>query len=448
MRRQTSVYRTEDNAMNRISRTAMLIPALAALILAGCGPVPISLPFPASGYSVAQSDKPRDLSPTAGAADLAELAESQTAFAFDLYSILRDKDGNLFFSPYSISTALAMTYAGAAGETASQMADALHFTLPAERLHPAFNAYALDLKARAAQQSDGTPFELSIANSLWGQQGFPFLPAFLDLLAENYGAGMRLVDYANDAEGARQAINDWVSDETHGRIKDLISQGAVDAMTRLVLANAIYFKAEWLHPFEEPATSPEPFHLLDGSTVDVPMMHQSHSFGYVAGDGYQAIELPYRNGDASMLIVLPDPGQFGAVEQQLGAKMMVDLVDGMTFVPVDLSLPKFTYESEFNLNAALIALGMPDAFDPGRADFSGMDGARDLYISDVLHKAFVAVDEKGTEAAAATAVIMELTSAPMGEPVTFTVDRPFIYMIRDQQTGTLLFLGRVVDPAG
>jgi serine protease inhibitor len=437
----------EDTAMNRVPQVIMLIVVLAMLLSAGCGPVAISLPFPAPDSSVAESDKPRNLSPAASAEDLTELADGNAALAFDLYRTLREKDGNLFFSPYSISTALAMTYAGASGETASQMAATLHFTLPAESLHPAFNAYALDLQARAEQATEGTPFELSIANSLWGQQGFPFLQRFLDLLAVNYGAGMRLVDYESDPEGARKAINDWVSDETREKIKDLIPQGAIDAMTRLVLANAIYFKAGWLNPFEEIATSPESFHLLEGSTVEVPMMHQSKSYGYVRGDGYQAIELPYQNSNTSMLIILPDEGQFKAVEGQLNPAMMTDVLSRMTYGPVNLGLPKFTYESAFNLNQALTDLGMTDAFDPGRADFSGMDGARDLYISQVLHKAFVSVDEKGTEAAAATAVIMELTSAPMDEPFTFTVDRPFIYMIRDQQSGTILFLGRVMDPS-
>ncbi len=434
--------------MNRVSGMPMLILALAVLVTAGCGPVSISLPNPAPGYSVAESDKPQNLNPAAGPEDLSELADGNAAFAFDLYRTLRSEDGNLFFSPHSISTALAMTYAGAAGDTASQMAATLHFTLPAERLHPALNAYALDLQARAEQATEGTPFELSIANSLWGQDGFPFLDAFLDLLAENYGAGMRLVDYQNDPEGARKAINDWVSDETHDRIKDLIPQGAIDAMTRLVLANAIYFKAGWLNPFEESATGPEPFHLLDGSAAEIPMMRQTESYGYILGDGYRAIELPYQNGNTSMLIILPEEGQFQAVEERLSAEMVADLLSRMTYGQVNLGLPKFTYESEFNLNNALIGLGMTDAFDSGRADFSGMDGARDLFISDVIHKAFVAVDEKGTEAAAATAVIMELTSAPMGEPITFTVDRPFVYMIRDQQTGSILFLGRVLDPAG
>ncbi|HLB63402.1 MAG TPA: serpin family protein, partial [Anaerolineales bacterium] len=286
------------------------------------------------------------------------------------------------------------------------------------------------------------------ANSLWGQQGFGFLPEFLDLLGENYGAGMRLVDYASDPEAARQAINQWVSDETQEKIQDLIPSGAIDEMTRLVLANAIYFKAAWLHPFDADVTAPAPFHRLDGSTVDVPMMHQDEGYGYALRDGYRALELPYENGNVSMLIILPDEGQFQAVEQALDPAMIEDILGNLTYGPVTLSLPRFTYDSAFSLNDALQALGMTDAFNPDRADFSGMDGNRDLFIGSVLHKAFVSVDENGTEAAAATAVIMQITSALAGEPIAFTVDRPFIYVIRDSQTQSVLFVGRVMAPEG
>ena len=271
--------------MNRFPLASVLVVALVLSVLAGCG-APSSPNVP-PGSSLVISDQPRDLSPVANQGDLSALAEGNAAFATDLYAALRHAPGNLFFSPYSISTVLAMTYAGAAGETASQMAATLHFDLPPERLHPAFNAYALDLEARAAQATEGTPFELSIANSLWGQRDFPFRGEFLDLLGENYGAGMRLVDYMADPDASRRAINDWVSSETRKRIQDLIPEGAVDAMTRLVLANAIYFKAGWLHPFEESATGPEPFHLLDGSTLDVPMLHQTESYGYAIRDGYR-----------------------------------------------------------------------------------------------------------------------------------------------------------------
>lgn len=443
--------------MTPFCRVRLLLVPLTLLVSAACAPV---LPAPLTptsagdgssrspGASVAISDRSRDLHPAAGPEDVAALANGNAAFAFDLYHVLSAQEGNLFFSPYSISVALAMTYAGAAGDTASQMGSALHFTLPPDQLHPAFNAYSLDLQDRAEAVEEGTPFELSIANSLWGQQGFGFLPEFLDLLAMNYGAGMRLVDYGADPEAARQAINQWVSDETRERIRNLIPSGAIDELTRLVLANAIYFKAAWLHPFEPATTAAAPFHRLDGSTVDVPMMHQDEGYGYVLGEGYGALELPYENGDVSMLIILPDEGQFSAVEQALSPTMVEDIVGRLTFGRVLLTLPTFTYESAFSLNDALRALGMADAFDATRADFSGMDGNRDLYIGNILHKAFVSVDERGTEAAAATAVIMQLAAARPAEPIEFTVDRPFIYLICDNQTGSILFAGRVLDPEG
>lgn len=439
--------------MNPLCRASLFLTSLALLASTGCtpvGPVPNETPEEGSSLpavsSVAVSDKPRDLSPSAGAEDLSAFASGNTAFAFDLYRILAAGEDNLFFSPYSISVALAMTYAGAAGDTASQMASTLHFTLPPDRLHPAFNAYSLDLQARAEQASEGTPFELNIGNSLWGQRTFPFRPEFLDLLGENYGAGMRLVDFATDPEAARLAINQWVSDETREKIQDIVPSGAIDALTRLVLANAIYFKAAWLHAFEGDATTSEPFHLLDGSTVDVSMMHQDEAYGYAVREGYRALELPYETGDVSMLIILPDEGQFRTVEETLSPEGIQESVGDLTYGPVILSLPRFTYESVFSLNEALQDLGMTDAFDPDRADFSGMDGSQDLYIGSVLHKAFVSVDENGTEAAAATAVIMQLTSAFADEPITFNVDRPFIYLIRDGQTGSVLFVGRVMDP--
>lgn len=433
---------------------------LAASVLASaCGPAAVDLPTrtpttPAAGggakpagVQLAQSDKPRLLSPEVGPEDQKALADGNAAFAFDLYRSLSAQDGNLFYSPYSISLALAMTYAGAAGNTATQMGSAMHFTLPAADLHTAFNSYSQSLEARAKESKEGTPFELSIANSLWGQKDFAFRQEFLDVLAANYGAGMRLVDFAADPESARLAINQWVSDETRERIKDLIPIGAIDVMTRLVLANAIYFKAGWLHTFDDSATADAPFHLLDSSIVSVPMMHQNESFAYAQMGSYRAIELPYQTGDISMMVILPDEGQFRAVESMLDAQMVKQITDKLIHGPVILVFPKFTYDSSFNLNAALKSLGMGDAFDPALADFSGMDGQRDLYITDALHKAFVSVDEKGTEAAAATAVIMGLTSAPALPPIEFNVDRPFIYLIRDSQTGSILFVGRVLNPA-
>ncbi len=236
---------------------------------------------------------------------------------------------------------------------------------------------------RAEQASEGTPFELNIANSLWGQRAFPFRPEFLDLLGENYVAGVRLVDFAADPEAARLAINQWVSDETREKIQDIVPSGAIDALTRLVLANAIYFKAAWPHAFEADSTISEPFHLLDGSTADVSMMHQDQAYSYALRQGYRALELPYETGDMSMLIILPDEGQFRSVEEALSPETIQEIVVDLPYGPVILRLPRFTYESVFSLNEALQDLGMNDAFDPDRADFSGMDESRDLYIGSV-----------------------------------------------------------------
>ena len=428
--------------MNPIPKAFILLATLAIAFQAGCAPGGV-VP---QASSIAMSEKPRDMSPSAGSDALKALIDGNSAFAFALYQVLRSQDGNLFLSPYSISVALAMTSAGASGNTAREMAGTLRFTLPQAELHPAFNAYSLDLEARADAVTEGTPFELSIANSLWGQQGFPFRTEFLDMLAENYSAGMRLVDFIQAPEAARRAINDWVSDETRDKIKDLIPEGAIDTLTRLVLANAIYFKAAWRNAFDSSGTTPAPFHRLDGSVVDVPMMHERESLGYAASEDVQALELPYENGNMSMVILLPDEGKFERFEGTLSLAGVQGMLEDMTYRPVILGLPKFSYESSFSLSDALRTLGMADAFDPEKADFSGMDGRRDLYITDVIHKAFIDVDEEGTEAAAATAVIVGTTSAPADEPVTVTIDRPFVYLIRDNQTGAILFLGRVLDP--
>ncbi len=398
--------------------------------------------------SIAQSSKPRLTSPNVAPSDLADVASGNNAFAFDLYRFLREqkKDGNLFYSPYSISLALAMTYAGARGQTEQQMAQTLHF-LPQGRLHSAFNGLDLELAKRGkdAKGKDGKGFRLNIANALWGQQGYRFLPEFLDLLAENYGSGLRLLDFRTDPESSRVTINNWVSHQTEGRIKDLIPQGVIDKLTRLVLTNAIYFNAAWGAPFEKRQTQDGAFHLQNGSQVTVPMMKQTKSFGYAAGEGYQAVELAYDGGELSMVILLPRAGQLEAFEGSLDVGQVNSILKNLARRQVALSLPRFKTESEFSLAETLAAMGMPVAFST-QADFSGMDGGRNLLISDVVHKAFVSVDESGTEAAAATAVVMTLTSVMPEEPVEVAVDRPFIFLIRDIQTNAILFVGRVVNP--
>jgi len=400
----------------------------------------------ATGGDLLQSDEPRETAPDVGDTDLEALVEGNSDFVFDLYQQLRDEEGNLFYSPYSISLALAITYGGARGETEAQMADALSFSLPQNQLHPAFNALALELESRGegAEGKDGEGFRLNIVNAIWGQLDYEFLSDFLDLLAVNYGAGLRVLDYINSPEESRITINDWVADQTEGRIEDLIPPGLINAMTRLVLTNAIYFNAAWNYPFEEDMTEDGIFNLLDGGEVTVPMMSQSEHLGYAEGDGYQAVDLPYDGEELSMVILLPDSGQFEAFEAALDAATVAGIIEDIDYREVDLTMPKFEFDSSFSLSQALSALGMPVAFSTS-ADFSGMTGNRDLYIADVVHKAFVSVDEAGTEAAAATAVVMELTAMP--DVVEVSIDRPFIFLIRDIETGTILFVGRTLNPA-
>ncbi len=420
---------------------------LLVALLAGCVPGAIST----GGMQAVQSSLARESAPQVDLADGQSLAAGNNAFALDLYRAVQNESENVFFSPYSISLALAMTYAGANGETERQMAETLHFTLPEDRLHPAFNALDQELASRkdsgGGQGADGKGFRFNIVNDLWGQKDYEFQPEFLDTLAKNYGAGLRLLDFATEPDAARKIINDYIAENTEQRIKDLIPEGAIDVMTRLVLTNAIYFNAAWLFPFEKELTKDAPFTKLDGSTVTVPMMEMPsyESMNYADGEGYTAVALPYENPSLQMLILLPDEGNFAAFEESLDAARLESIVGELQFTSVRVKMPKFKIEGQFELGGTLAGLGMTDAFDPDRADFSGMNGKRDLYIGSVIHKSFVNVDEEGTEAAAATAVIMETASAPM-EMIDLTIDRPFLFLIRDVSTNTTLFMGRVAVP--
>ncbi len=394
-----------------------------------------------------KSDKPRETAPVVNPTDLTSLVDGNTVFAFNLYQALKDKNENFFYSPYSISEALAMTYGGARGTTEKQMAETLHFILAQTQLHSAFNKLDLELSKRgqAAQGKDEKGFRLNIVNAIWGQQDYKFISDYLDLLAQNYGAGLRVLDFKNSPEPSRQTINQWVSDQTEQRIKDLLPQGSISPVTRLVLTNAIYFNAAWQNRFEKSATASGTFNLLNGNSVSVPMMKQNKNYGYAAGDNYQAVEIPYDGRELSMVVLLPKSGQFTSFESTLSGQTVQAVIKSLKSQSVNLTMPKFKFDSQFGLKPTLGAMGMPVAFTED-ADFSGMNGKRDLMITDVVHKAFVAVDEDGTEAAAATAVIVGLTSAP-AQPVAFTMDRPFIFLIRDIQTGAVLFVGRVMNPA-
>ncbi len=374
-------------------------------------------------------------------ADPEALVRGNNTFALDLYGELRAQEGNLFFSPFSISTALAMTYGGARGSTAAQMEQVLHFEVTTERLHQAFSQLVETLNAQGAKGD----YQLSVANVLWGQQGVGFLKKFLDLTEKHYGAGLRQVDFAAATEAARRAINAWVEEETQGKIKDLIQPGVLNALTRLVLTNAIYFKGTWAEQFDKKATRDAPFTLATRQQVKVPMMHKTENFGYTEAEDFQALELAYAGDDLSMVIFLPrQVDGLAALEKELSLDNLQSWLGGLRRQTVQVSVPRFTMTSEFRLQEVLKSLGMTDAFS-GAADFSGMTGRRDLFISAVIHKAFVDVNEEGTEAAAATAVVMMRSAAPR-PPVVFRADHPFLFLIRDNASGSILFIGRLVNP--
>ncbi|MFW6164516.1 MAG: serpin family protein [Planctomycetota bacterium] len=368
-------------------------------------------------------------------------AADNNAFACDLYTRLSQQEGNLFFSPFSISTALAMTYAGARDETADQMAKTLHFELNQERLHAAMG----DLVGVMNEASKQEGAELIVANALWGQEGFKFLDDFLKVNREHYAAGLRQVNFAQ-TEQARQTINAWVADQTRNLIPELLPAGVLDAMTRLVLTNAIYFKGKWLHEFKPKRTKDLPFTTADGTEVQTPMMRQTEDAGYAEGKTWQAVSLPYMGRELSMVVVLPKAKDgLAKLEKAFTADFVAGKLARLRRQEVALTLPKFKLESRFSLGKVLAAMGMPLAFDQAKADFSGMTGRSDLYISAVVHKAVVEVNEEGTEAAAATGVVMTLKAMPR-PPKVFKADHPFLFFIRHEPTGSILFLGRVADP--
>jgi serpin B len=373
------------------------------------------------------------------------VAEDGNRFALDLYGRLRaGQSDNLFFSPGSLSTALAMTYAGARGETASQMAKVLHFTLPQEKLHPAFG----DLRRYWDVKGEESGYRLSVANRLWGQQGFHFLPGFLAVTREHYGAELAQVDFARGTEPARQRINAWVQEQTHGKIQDLIPPGVLDAMTRLVLTNAIYFKGEWTERFRKELTQVAPFRISARQQTDVPLMYRQDDFRYSAGDGLKALELPYGKGDLAILVLLPDEIEgLSALEAKLTTDNLSRWQSGLRKQEVRVFLPRFKLTSQFQLAEVLRAMGMSRVFTPGEADLSGMSSEQELFVSAVIHKAFVDVNEEGTEAAAATGVEVKSAAAIEG-PAVFRADHPFVFVIRDNRTSSILFLGRLVNPGG
>lgn len=377
------------------------------------------------------------------ASDAETLVRDNTDFALDLYGRLAETPGNLFFSPYSISTALAMTYAGARGNTETEMAAALRFTLGQEALHPAF-AEILDQLAEAQRSGD---LRLHVANSLWPQQGYPLLEDYLSLVKTHYGVAITAVDYKQAAEEARVRINGWVEEQTQERIANLLQPGVLDPLTRLVLVNAIYFKGMWETPFKADSTVDAPFHVAPDRTVQAPLMTQSLRCRYASFPLLDIVELPYAGGGMAMIVLLPKENDgIRGLEGELTAGNIDRWLGGIGEREVLVSLPRFKMSAMFRLDDTLSALGMKDAFSRSKANFSGMDGRPDwLYIGAVVHKAFVEVNEEGTEAAAATAVVMGVRSLPPSPPV-FRADHPFVFLIQDKATGSILFAGRMSDP--
>jgi serpin B len=372
--------------------------------------------------------------------DQAALVRGNTEFALDLYAKLgAESQGNVFCAPQCISTALAMTYAGARAETAQQMAETLHFDLGQENLHPAF----ADLVE--ALRLDGDETTLSIANRLWGQKGEAFLPEYLELTAAHYSGGFEAVDFSGAAEITRREINDWTAEQTADRIKELFQKGQIDAATVLVLVNAVHFKGTWWIRFDPEQTRKADFHVPGRPAPVVDMMNLTADFGYLETDLVQAVSLPYDGERLDMVVLLPTARDgLADLEAALTVGNLEDWLGRLRKQTVRVSLPRFTTRSRFELSKTLAEMGMPAAFARGTADFSGMNGRRyDLFISLVVHEAFVEVDERGTEAAAATGVVMKRG----GRPRAFVADHPFVFLIRDRETGSVLFLGRVVDPA-
>jgi serpin B len=380
-------------------------------------------------------------------ADQTEAVKGSNDFAVELYGQLSAQPGNLFFSPESISTAFGMAYAGAHGQTASEMARVFRFTLPPERLHPAIGALL------AGMNAPHQGYALSVADALWAQQDEKFLPPYLNLVEANYGARFHPVDFKTAPDSVRATINQWVAQQTNDKIQNLLGHGTVTPLTRLILTNAIYFKAAWADQFSKDATENKDFHLSAGQTIQAPMMRNSGSYYYFKGPSFQALSMPYDKNEVSMLILLPDNVDgLPALERSLSAGNLEQWTQALGYAhEVIVSLPRFKITQQFELSSTLEGLGMKAAFDPNAADFSAMTGDKTLDISAAIHKAYIDLDENGTEAAAATAVVMEMAMAapplhPPPPPIIFTADHPFLFLIRDNKSDGILFMGRVTDP--
>jgi serpin B len=374
----------------------------------------------------------------------ADPVQANTAFALDLYNKLKTAEGNIFFSPYSISTALAMTYAGARGNTEREMAEVLHFDMNQGDLHSSF----AKLQGHLNELRKKGKIRLSIANALWAQKDYRFLKTFTDVVRKSYEAEAKNVDFRGETENVRKKINAWIEEKTENKIVELLKPGTVSGDTRLILTNAIYFKGNWARQFDKKDTTEMPFKLNSSKSVMVPMMlKKKEMFKYGENTKLQILELPYQGNDLSMVVLLPrEIDGIRSLENELSTDTLNMWLNNLHKQEVEIYLPKFKSEYEMSLTAHLKDMGMKSAFTPGVADFSGMDGTKSLYISDVLHKAFVNVDEEGTEAAAATAVVVYPTAFVERRIPVFRADHPFMFLIRDNSTGSILFMGRISNP--
>jgi len=381
-----------------------------------------------------------------GSSGVANVVEANNQFAFEYYSHLKNREtGNIFFSPFSISSALVMTYEGAREQTAKEMQSVLHFPADDNLRRTEY------LKIFNELNKKDKKYELNIANALWAQKDYQFLSDYIDTVEKYYGGKTNNLDFVKDPEGSRVTINDWVEKQTKDKIKDLIPQGVINDMTRLVLTNAIYFKGEWVKQFDKENTTDEDFRINENDSVKVPMMQRTDEeaeFNYAENKDLQILEMPYSGEDLSMLILLPKNDDLAKVENSLSTENLAQWKKDLKKQRVEVFVPKFKFETKYLMTEDLKAMGMPTAFGLG-ADFSGMDGKKDLFISAVIHQAFVEVNEEGTEAAAATGVVMMLGALPGEEtkiPV-FRADHPFIFLIQEKNSGNILFVGRVVNPA-
>ncbi|MCK5123472.1 MAG: serpin family protein [Candidatus Pacebacteria bacterium] len=375
------------------------------------------------------------------------VAGANNQFAFDLYSEYKSEKGNIFFSPYSISTALTMTYEGAKGKTAEEMQVVLRIPkddekrrLESEKIYKQINKSSEDYK-------------LSTANALWAQKDYQFLEEYINNVEKYYGGKTTNLNFIKETEKSRLTINNWIENQTNNKIKNLIPRGAVNPLTRLVLTNAIYFKGTWVLQFDKKDTRDENFKTDSGQTIKVPTMKltgDDAEFNYAKTDKVQILELPYDGGNLSMLLILPEEDNFKKLEKSINTKKLSEWKNALEKQRVDIYIPKFKFETKYFMADILKEMGMSDAFVFGVADFSGMDGTRDLYITDVIHQAFVEVNEEGTEAAAATAVVVGWGSAgDIEKPAIpiFRADHPFIFIIQQKETGNILFMGRVNNPS-